>query len=258
MNRTHRFLLGAGAVLLLVALLASGSVVAKYVREAKAEKNATAAKFYFESNYLTENGHEYYLNAGTQSVTLELYNFENALRISEVDTTYTITVETADQSFQLTSDSYVAHKDSKTTTQVPLNFRDGYFYKVTVVADGGFQKTMSATFIVAEAPDGVYMNVTQTEQYVLLTVWTENNITGTATIYVPKGLIPDASDPLLSKVENYKDGKYGDFTITDSTSFSQGAYVSRSYRFFKTGDYSGSQNFTVKVGEKDAVESEIP
>lgn len=256
MNKTRKLLIAVCVVLLLAAAVTTGSVWAKYVQTKEFDDVPVSAKaFYFRSNYLTEEESEYKLNAGTDSIEIELYNFENALRISQVACTYTISVTSDDTSYSLSKTECTAAAGEQHTEKVKLeNLKDGYSYTVTVRADGGYEKTLSATFNVMEAPNKVYMNVEETAEYVVLTLWTEN-VTGTAQIEFPKGLIPDATDPLLKTIDNYEGGVYQAGTFEDAVSFGS-AYASRSYRFFKTTDYDNG-DFTAKIGEHVAENASI-
>ena len=266
MKRFHiskRFLIGIGIFILATSLLATSGVLAKYIRTAKDDTLLiTSKKFYFESNYLTEDNHTYKLNSGTKSVAFELYNYENDLRISEVECTYTVTVASTDTLFtidgNITTEKEIHVVVQKTDTKIILgDLKDGYKYTVTVTADGGYVKTLSATFEVAPAQNGFYMNVDNTnESYVILTVWTEN-VYGEIEITVPDGLIPDQTDPLLKNINNYTEGEYQGFTVIDRENFMT-TYCSHSYRFFKAPNYNSTQKFTVKMGETDALESNIP
>ena len=236
------------AVLAALLLASVGAVVAKYVNERKGDRFLSSKAFYFESNYLTANNKTYSLNSTQNSVEIELYNFENEWRVSEVDTAYTVKVSSADTEFlldgeSLTEKTYSAAKNVQTTTTVYLtNLKPGASYEVTVVANGGYTKTLKATFTVRETADGFYMNVTETSSYVLLTVFTEN-ASGEVSVSFPEGLIPDNTDATLKSIDkNYIDGEYkaGSFT------FNIEAYSSRSFRFFKATNYA-SGDFTVTL-----------
>ena len=254
---SKRFLISAITLVLVAALLATGGVLAKYLRTLKDDDTSVSAKkFYFESNYLTENNHTYKLNSGTTSIEIELYSYENELRVSEVDCTYTVKVISSDTSFKLNDQAYtdegitlfISADDNDKTAIVTLDeLKDGNSYKVIVTADGGYQKTLSATFEVAPSQNRCYMSVDDSnEHYVILTVWTEN-ITGRAEIAFPAGLIPDASDPILASIQNYNGESFDAASFYDSESFTD-AFYSRSYRFFKTDDYQ-SDTFTVTIGD---------
>lgn len=259
-----RFLIGIGVSLIAASLAVTGGVLAKYAHSPKKESAPVIAKsFYFESNYLTEDNHTYKLSEGTQEISFALYNYENDLRISGIDSEYTVTVTSEDPSFTingetLTEKTLVAPKEQKKDTVVTLgDLNNGYSYQVTVIAKGGYEKVLSATFAVSASLNGLFMNTDHNnESYVILTVWTEN-INGSVTISAPTGLIPDTTDPILASIVNYHDGRYKEFTFEDNNSFSA-AFSSRSYRFFKTSEYDSEQKFTVTIENISAIESNIP
>lgn len=259
---SQRTMIVIGFLLLAVSVSLTAGVYARYVASAKSDnKPITAKTFYFTSNYLTEDNHEYKLNAGTNSVTIELYNYdcENPLLISEVDCSYSVKVTPLndDDEVSVSADSYTAPADTKTDRELTISGLDnGNSYKVEVTSTGGYVKTLSATFTVADTTDGFYMNVDDTDpHYIVLTVWTEN-IMGTVNVTFPAGLIPDTTNPRLAGVNNYQGNSYIQGSFTDAESFDK-AYSSYSYRFFKTSGYT-SGDFTVELGEKAAVASNIP
>ncbi len=272
-----RVLIVVCIVLLVATSIATGSVLAKYARTLKNNTSPVTAKaFYFESDYLVETVIEgaqgyYHLNSTTQSVSFNLYNFqremcadpncENCAFTSQVNCNYTVNVTSDDTDFTLSAEQFTAFADTKTTQTVTLSgLEPGRSYQVSVTANGGYTKTLYATFSVDTEGSGFFMNVAETDAYVLLTVWTERYSTGPITVNVPAGLIPDATDPILKDIENYKtvDGvnKYTEFDFTDADSF-QSASSSRSYRFFKADGYT-TESFTVKMGDASAEVSDIP
>ncbi|MBQ9071034.1 MAG: hypothetical protein IJY23_06800 [Clostridia bacterium] len=246
------------AVLAALILASVGAVVAKYVNERKGDRFIFSKSFYFESNYLTANNKTYSLNSTQNSVEIELYNFENEWRVSEVDTSYTVTVSSTDTEFlldgeKLTSKTYSAEKDTAVTTNIYLsNLKPGASYEIVAIASGGYTKTLKATFTVKETSDKAYMNVTENTNHVLLTVFTEN-VSGEVSVSFPAGLIPDNTDSILKDIEkNYIDGEYKSGSFT----FNIGSYSSRSFRFFKAGNYAGS-NFSVTLDGEAVTESAI-
>lgn len=268
-NISKKSLIAAVILLLAVCLAAVGGVVSKYVAELKNNTTPlTAKEFYFESNYLSEIGNEYVFNPGTGSISFELYNFDKNNRVSETDIKYTISVEpavainieTIAGSADIDGNSVTVGAGSKTPVRVILgNLADGGEYNVTVTANGGYTKTLKATFTVSEIPTGLYMNVSDTDpNVVILTVWTEN-ISGDITVDFPAGLIPDGTDPMLAGIENYENDAYVSGSFADNESFDS-AYSSRTYRFFKSG-YTGADGFAIKLGVNgsiiDAMSTEI-
>lgn len=240
-----------------VSLLFTGGVFAKYIQNIKDNTPPVSAKkFFFESNYLVEGNFTYKLNSGTKSLAIELYNYENDIRVSEVECKYTVIVTSEDTTYTIDRTEITVAANTKSNTVINLgNLKDGYTYTVTVTANGGYVKTLSAKFQVGTTNDGFFMNVDDSnDSYVILTVWTEN-ITGTVNITFPKGLIPDVTDPVLAGITNYSKGTYTSGSFADSSSFVSG-YSSRSYRFFKTSDYN-KEAFTVKIGDRTAEPSTI-
>jgi len=273
-----------GAILLTVILALVGGTAAKYVSERNEIKPVTSAEFYFESDYLTANNKSYMLNSDIETITFQLFNFENEHRISEIACNYTITITSEDTEFTVTTtpgEDAGSSTDNGVTTKTlthtaTLNGNDpkqdtltvtlsdltsGNTYTVTAISTGGgYEKILSATFEVRAAkPTGAFMHVEQTAHYVLLTVWTEKLAdTNTGTITVPAGLTPDATDPILGSNTNVRT-KNGDiYTVTDTSSFAVGESRSRSYRFFITGDYDPANLFTVKFGETPATPADLP
>lgn len=260
MNKNRKRLLAVLAAALLVAAAGTGTVLAKYVSNKAPQDIPVSAKaFYFESNYLTADGRSYSLNAGTQSVTIELYNYENSLRVSQVDCQYTVTVSSTDQDYTYSPTTVNTTAAQAEKTEITLNgLKDGCSYTVTAKTVGGYEKTLSATFTVAAKETGFYMNVADRGEYILLTLWTQN-VSGTLSVSVPAGLIPDATDKALENIRNYDaNGKYTVFEFTDSTSFTN-TYASRAYRFFKAADYNDSNaEFSAKINGQSAEAAQIP
>ena len=265
---SKKYILAAVILLSVVCLVATGGVFAKYISTLSGSDDlfsATAKEFYFESNYLTSDDHEYKLNAGTESVTIELYNFENEFRKSQMNCKYTISVnfsgidETPENIPVLYIDGVkqsgpinVGGGNSTTTKLELKNLKKGATYMISVLAEGGYSKTLSARFTIAN-DNGFYMNVKDAGEYVLLTVWTEN-VSGDMSIRFPDGLIPDATDPILATINNYSDGHYNGIKefdqFKDGSSFAA-PYSSHAYRFFKTADYNlsdaGKGIFAIKL-----------
>ncbi len=269
---SKRVLIVISALLLAALAVATGSVIAKYVEERKTEtSNVTAKLFYFESDYLTDDNHTYYLNATTQSISLKLYNFQNEMCTdpdcsncqftSQLDCEYTVVVTCEDDSSFTVKidgaasdattviDSSKTPKNAKTTHTVTIEgIKPGHGYKVEVIANGGYTKKLWARFEVAELNSGFYMNVDASNaNYVILTVWTEGEYKGDVTINVPAGLIPDSTDLILAQITDYDGNAY---TVLDNENF-QSEFSSRSYRFFKDTNYTAA-NFTLTI-KKDGV-----
>ena len=216
-------------------------VYAKYLYTAKDQQEIHTNAFYFESDLLVENGKTYTLNPGTQSMTFDLRNYADELRFSDEDIAYTVTLTGTDGA-RITVTEGELEKAVKSGQEIKLeNLVDGGTYTVTATGKAGFEKTLSATFTVLTAPEGLYMYVQDDpdQPFVLLTVWTDNLI-GELTVTPGANLIPDNTWPGMDKL------KKGD-EITKLL----GKYESVTYRFFKGQGYD--TNFSVKIGQTTAV-----
>lgn len=230
-----------------VILSVSGAVLARYFKVFHTDKGVVTSKnMYFTSDYLTESGAEY--NISSDSVTIQLMNYPDQLRVSDLEVTYTVTVEGGEYTLSNASGTLTASEKSSTTFTVS-NLERGKTYTVTAIGQGGYKTTLKATFTVAAPENHVYMRVTQNDYYVLLTVWTQK-ATGNATVTFPTTLLPDNTDPILRDVTQSS----GSFTDTESFEVE---YSSRTYRFFKTDNSMNytTEHFKAKVGETNAESS---
>lgn len=271
----RRWIRAALAALLVLGTL-GGTAYGHYVQSRERTATVSARNFYFTSDYLRDTGEPmkiYKLNAPvspaeTTSVTITLHNFVDALRVSDMDTRYTVSVTGSDVSAVQVKDGLgnvlpdasgtIDHEETKEAVITIDGLAAGQTYLVTVTGEGGkegerqgYLETLQATFEVAPKDAEVYLYVDDSDpenNCVILTVWTEN-VTGSAQITVPEYLIPDNTDPVMAAV------KTGQGSFTDAVSFAE-AYASHSYRFFKApgaGDYDEESFDTVTVGAVTAV-----
>ncbi len=223
-------------IIALVLILAGSLIGGTYeysVYKSETDTYIEAYNFYFDSDYLTEDGEVYMLSVDTKSVTFELRNFADSLRWSENDIEYT--VSSTGGSLNITSGTL--DKGEKSVVKITLEgLVNGGEYTITAKGSAGFEKTLSATFKVRNLEDGFYKYINEVDPYVILTVWTEN-ISGEVTILFPSGLIPDNT---CEGMENVKTNE-GSFTV------SLGVYSSFEFRFFKTSNYDDTNDFTVTM-----------
>ena len=200
---------------------------AKYIQGTERQASVKAKQFYFTSDYLIPAGKTYILNAGasgTADITFQLRNYDG-LHKSELDISYTVTVDPAvAPEFSGNKTITVAEQSEAVTLKGLL---PGNSYTVTVVGQNGYQQTLSATFEVAPVERIMFKNTKNNGDHVILTVWTEG-LAGTASITVPTGLIPDATDDALTT-------KHAGDTVTVTLEKDE----SRPFRFFTTVDYAG-------------------
>lgn len=242
-NMKHRkFNLAMAAYIVVGIVLCAlvGNALAKYFQSSSTADTVKAKEFYFSSDIL--NGLNYTLIPGANSVTFSIGNHEDALRISETDIDYsvsvtcvtdapapTITYGTSPQT--LTANILTDH------TVTLSNLQPGAEYIVTATGKGGYSKTLTGRFIVPPVENILYKYFQSTGEYVLLTVWSQG-YQGNVSISCPTGVIPDNTDPVM------KNSLIGNI-INDTDSFSSNAYSSHTYRFFLNGSAVNVNSFTV-------------
>ena len=245
-------------VLLVLGSMSSGSS-AKYVHETQAEGLLISEKFFFSSDLLANYEKDpITLNSTATSFTFTLQNYEgegDAKRTSEIPVHYQVSVTgNSDAPAAINDPTGTLDTTSGPVTITVSGGQAGNTYVIT--AEGytregntpaGYIETLTATVEVAPAKTGFYKNTINEPEYVLLTVWSENQ-EGTLTVSVPSGLIPDPSYVVIT---NYSGTNYGafDFPVT------LGTYASRQYRFFKT---AGSGNVSITVKANGHTVSEAP
>ena len=238
------------AVILTATVSSFGMVFARYAKQHESGQGVvTSQNMYFRSDYLSEQGEAYTIS--DKSVTFCLMNYPDALRVSEIDVTYTVTVTPVtdpNEQIELSSAGGKFTASKQESVKIHLSgLKSGHTYIVTAVGENGYKTTLSATFTVKAEEKQVFKRVEQTEYYVLLTVWTQD-VNGEAVITFPNKLLPDNTDPQLKGVTAAEEN----FVDKDSFDLS---YSSRTYRFFKQANDTTvytADNFIVKVGNTNA------
>ena len=218
------------------------AVVAKYVFNDEVKGTVSTPEFYFNSDVLSEIGTEYHINANVTKLSINLYNFEDELNTSTVDIVYTLTVTDSSDTVIKTQTNIMSGNFVTETVNFPVN--SGETYKVSVEGNGGFKKTLSATFIVATDSSELFKNIQIYDNYVILTVWTTGTSAEDINVSFPKSLIPDNTDPDLKDVITPTDN-YGDFT------FDLDQFSSKSFRFFIGEGYSESTPLKVTFNSEN-------
>ena len=191
--------------LLSVTIFVTG-IFAKYVVSTNGVGTIGAKKFYFESDTLTAENPEYTLVSTTQTITFTLKNYKDDVNVSEMDIHYTVTVqakntktETPVAAPSVTNGNATLTTSNKEAEITLSGLTEGNTYVVTVEGDGGYKKTLQATFIILEKDLGLYMNVKDGDRVALTVLVSEAS--GTVSITIPSGLILDkADDPDLDGV----------------------------------------------------------
>ncbi|NLW70208.1 MAG: hypothetical protein GX061_03915 [Eubacteriaceae bacterium] len=244
---------------LLFASLSLGAVAAaKYTIEKGSDwLQAKAKNFYFTSDILSssENVPRYQISdfvpgdgEGHSSITFELRNYEDDLRVSQIDVGYTITtdnaaVNTANNNAGGTIT--VAGEKATVNLIVPAGCFDSDGkalirvtaqsspYKKLLIAEFElFKKIDGITAAVYDAPDNNTLNLTLTTQ----------DMGGTVTITTPAAVLPDRTDSRLTGISY--DAQTG-YTCT----FTAAANAQYSFVFFKTSPSTvyNQTNFTIVI-----------
>lgn len=277
-SRYFLYVAALGTVILAVMLASIGGTLAKYARQSDGENIIVAKQFYFESDLLSEEGANIVLNSTTDSISFKLRNYADKLRFADDDISYTVTVVPvyADGEKPLSdvnlpalskNKGTIGNKAANSDEITVSNLKKGRKYKVTATGSAGYEKILSAVFEISENEEDVFYYVKNEagSEYLLLTVWTKN-VSGNAEIIFDNsvegskkcGLIPDATDEVLSGVKNYTgDPKaYQEFSFEDEKSFGK-TYSSHTYRFFYDKGYEWDDfsnfDFTVSVTNEDKI-----
>ena len=264
-------------VLLLVGTV--GTVMAKYVFSTQLDGIFRAKEFYFTSDILGEENPQYAINRDAESIVFTIKNAADELRCSEDEIVYTATLTDRDGGPIYTAkldNLSTAETETGTTlggtlaggsvngTKIKIyDIKKGESYKVTVTATMGtnlenriygYTKTLSATFVPGEEEQVIYKHLSKdTEEYVVLTVWTQN-LSGSVDIaYSAENavkILPDNTDKAMRNTFVQDDA----ISFSDTTNFAQ-PYSSYSYRFFVAeGDIDDitAEHFIVTIGTQKA------
>lgn len=218
---------GLAAFIALTAGLVAG-VSAKYVHRTETPGQAAAANFYFVSDLLDGQTHTVTATEadGTASIIFCLQNHADALRYSEVDIAYTVTVDDANVGVSQASGTLEKGEDHDVSITLS-GLQPGKTYKVTAKATAPYAKELTGTIVVAAMDNTVHYQTKDRDAYLEVTVWTVD-YSGQVELTYPAGLIPDNTNPVM------RDWKSGDtsreFSMTENS-----AYV---FRFFKGAGYT--------------------
>lgn len=248
-NKKNKILL----IVILVVLSLTGVTLAIYVSDFYTDKVMTIAKnFYFTSDFLSVGGMKHELrNWDTKSdytFMIDAKNWEDDLRIAEMDINYEITV--SDGCYYKVnaepthgSGTYTIPKDMKKTDKIIVTVPAGTILtndtvNVTIIAkminNTGYAKTMTGSFHLNKKADVFEYAVEKNRDYI--DVMIGSDMQNSFTITYPTCLKPDNT---IEELENAVNGT-ATFTIDKDKS--------RMLRFFTTGTMSG--NLVIKAGSR--------
>lgn len=222
------------ALILVITLAIIGGTYGYFIHKNADDGVVVSSNFFFESDYLSEEGKTYTLNTSTTKISFKLKNYADDLRWSENDIEYTITVNGG----TLSQKEGKLPKDNKSYHIITLSgLEEGKTYNVSVIGEAGYTKTLKATFIVRNHEIEFYKNIdASNSNFVSLTVWSKN-IEGIASVVFPDGVIPDNT---CKDMENV-------LTINGKFEVNIEPYSSYVFRFFKGQGYDINSEFAVYI-----------
>lgn len=266
------YLAGLAVIITSVLTVSISGTMAKYARQSEDKKTIVAKEFYFESDLLKdpEENAVVVLNSTATEVSFELRNHADNLRYTKDKIKYVVTVEVLEEkegtpqlapSFGKISGAPSGGQGKATVTLTDLEKGKKYFVEAT--GESGYSEKLSATFEISENEENVfkYLDKNVSEQYILLTVWTEN-VAGNVSIDIPAGLVPDYTDITMIDCKNYDEGKYIADDFVDNGSFAKN-YSSHTYRFFidEESDFDVEQFEVILIdsdGDEHPAEAAVP
>ncbi len=249
-SKTTAFLI----LLCVLSVFILAGVTAMYIQKTDKNDVAVAKEFYFKSDLLDGNTHTIApTDSGTGSITITLMNHEDALRYSEVDIEYTVSVKEdagSDSTASSNGDKSSITIDEATGTISKDDVNDkavtisglqpGRTYTVTATTNNTYSKTLTGTIKVNAIDSALHASVADKTQYIEVNVWSVDTAHEDVTLTYCAGLIPDNTDSLMA----------GANTVSDEgaeSSISAGKLdknTSHMFRFFKT-DTSLNYNASV-------------
>ena len=188
-------------VLSFVLILSVGGVVfAKYLTSLDADSPISSADFYFESDLLSATSSPHYtLMAGVDEIRFNLKNHPDALRHSDCDITYKVTLS-KDGAAVASKTGYLTITSSEKFITSEVAFIDLVpgTYTVTAQATAPYTATLSARFELIATVDDLIWSVSDVSgsPFASLTIETVD-YEGDVAVEWPSGTQPDVLDPLM-------------------------------------------------------------
>ena len=236
------------AVLILFCVLLvciTAGVTARYMQKTENNDTAVAKEFYFTSDLLDGNTHEIApLDTDskgnvTGSVTITLMNHADALRFSEVDINYSVSVsESSEVTISPQSGKINSGEDHDATVKIS-GLQPGKTYKVTAKTNNTYSKTLTGTIKVNDIDSKLHASLADKTQYIEVNVWSVDTAHNDVTLTYCAGLIPDNTDSLMASAKTAADS-----SGQSISSIKLDKNTSHMFRFFRA-DTSSSYNVSV-------------
>ena len=143
----------------IVAMTLGGITLAKYIANKNSDGLLTPEKFYFESNLLLKDGAEY--DVGTNSIRFDLKSYDDNLRQSEVDISYSVSITCSDGGVEIPAGINTSGTLPAGKSRIGVEYNGlplGKTYTVTARATSPYTKSISATFTLPDENNAVLIN----------------------------------------------------------------------------------------------------
>lgn len=213
-----------------------GGTLAKYIEDKQQEAVYAASSFYFKSDLLTEQTDmpTYTYPKGQDTITLQLQNFEDALRFSEVDITYEVEITDTNGTkvvntlgTEMNRQTGILKKGSQQTDNITFSDLPSGTYVIKAHAMQPYAKTVQAQFVIEEANTNITYHVSDAQGSAVLQVTiVTQDYAGNVYMSWPEGVIPDNTNPKLRTVDTAN--------MQGSTTIAFEANAEYTFSFFKT------------------------
>jgi len=204
------------AIIVIAFLSLAGYSLAKYTKDYKENVLLEANSFYFKSDLLDDNTSQksYTYKSGIDSITINLYNNDDNLRYSMVQTSYEVAITDINGNSVTNKSGNTINAITGTLARDVLdsasvtfsNLEDGV-YVVTARSLAPYTKTLRANFIISNLDNSVNYSINDVAGSPILqmTISTED-YNGNVKITWPSGVTPDNTDSLFRNVNNSYNG----------------------------------------------------
>lgn len=193
------------AALAMTVMLCFAPSIAKYITTQGMQSEIDSDHFYFSSNYLRSDDTPVYEIFGS-SITFELRNYVDSLRINETDITYTAT--STDGTISSPTGTLTAGALRSSTVTLSYSFSGDEQQKditVSVTGTGDYTETLQAKFIFIKPTSNLKYEIKDSvgSNYAVLYLYTgDADMTAELSWHTDKLLIDETNDYVFGRVTN--------------------------------------------------------
>ena len=182
--------------------------------------------FYFNSDLLKLSSKSYTLQNGTDEISVNLYNYEDKLRVSLVDIEYEVVLLDSNSN-EVSKKSGVLSKNKKSTALVTFDNLDSGSYTVNAISKRPYYQILTSTFHVQGVLDDIEYSVTDSKnsQIVQLTINTYD-YSGNLNITFPSDVIVDNTNTYFRDYSKNSNGNSYTVNFKNNSEYT--------FKFFKS------------------------